>query len=35
MERDKLKKEVVKKPTGIFYLEANRGFFMTRLCLRQ
>lgn len=27
MERDKLKKEVIKKPTGIFYLEANRGFF--------
>ncbi len=27
MERDKLKKEVPKKIAGIFYLEANRGFF--------
>lgn len=27
MERDKLKKELPKRPTGIFYLENNRGFF--------
>ncbi len=27
MERDKLKKDVSKKPAGIFYLEPNRGFF--------
>ncbi len=27
MERDKLKKEIPKKPAGIFYLESNRGFF--------
>ncbi len=27
MERDKLKKDIPKKPAGIFYLETNRGFF--------
>ncbi len=27
MERDKLKKDIPKKTAGIFYLEANRGFF--------
>ncbi len=27
MERDKLKKDLPKKPAGIFYLEPNRGFF--------
>jgi hypothetical protein len=27
MERDKLKKDLAKKPTGIFYLDGNRGFF--------